>query len=126
MTPTILFYNLENEKGRRLKLICLKLKIRIKLITPEQYHLPIGCLAGVMESSGDEAIYTGTGFCDEMLVMRDFDNRLLDRFLLEFKKNKIERVGLKAVLTSENVSWNSLQLHDELKKEHEATKNGIS
>ena len=30
MTPTVLLYNLDNEKGRKIKLICLKLKIRIK------------------------------------------------------------------------------------------------
>ena len=59
-------------------------------------------------------------FTDEMLVMKDFDGRLLDRFLLEMRRAKIARVALKAVLTPDNITWNSFALHDELQKEHEA------
>ena len=38
MHPVILFYNLENSKGRTLKMLCLRLKIKIRIITKEQYN----------------------------------------------------------------------------------------
>ncbi|MCF2641494.1 MAG: DUF3783 domain-containing protein [Lachnospiraceae bacterium] len=121
MTPTILFYNLDNEKGRKIKLICLKLKIRIKKADKNDYFQPIGSLFGLMEPSENVSFSENT-FSDEMLVMKDFSNQLLDRFLLEFKKNHIERVDLKAILTPDNISWNSIKLHEELVKEHESMK----
>lgn len=126
MTPLILFYNLNNEKGRTIKLICLKLKIRIRPVAPEDYFKPVGTLAGFRELPVSDAGNNKTSTCendvfsDEMLVMKDFDNRLLDRFLLEMKRAKIERIALKAVLTPDNITWNSIELHDELIKEHEA------
>ena len=52
-----------------------------------------------------------------------FDNALLDRFLVEFKKLHLTRIGLKAVLTEHNINWDSIALHEELlaedKKMHE-------
>ena len=59
-------------------------------------------------------------FTDEMLVFCGFTGQLLDTFLLEFKKNRIPRIALKAVLTEQNLLWNSYALHDELAKEHRA------
>ena len=111
MHPVILFYNLENSKGRTLKMLCLRLKIKIRIITKEQYNQTLGALAGI------------DGFTDEMLVFKGFDNALLDRFLVEFKKLHLTRIGLKAVLTEHNINWDSIALHEELlaedKKMHE-------
>lgn len=118
--PVVLFYNLDNEKGRKLKLICLKLKLKIRIIYPEQYFEPIGFLAGLAKVTSSKKPFNETGFSDEMLVMKGFDNRLLDLFLLEFKKNHIERIHLKAVITDQNMYWDSIKLHAELISEHEA------
>ena len=121
MTPTILFYNLDNEKGRKIKLICLQLKIKIKKAEKADYLQPIGSFCGLMEKNNAPS-FTGETFTDEMLVMKDFNNELLDRFLFEFRKKQIERVNLKAIVTPQNISWNSLELHEELVKEHESMK----
>lgn len=51
MTPLILFYNLSNEKGKKIRLICLKLHIRIKQVDPVDYAKPIGMLAGIKDFS---------------------------------------------------------------------------
>ena len=108
MTPLILFYNLSNEKGKKIRLICLKLHIRIKQVDPVDYAKPIGMLAGIKDfpAPQDDASFSSDpkleAFTDEMLVMKDFDGRLLDRFL------------------PDNITWNSFALHDELQKEHEA------
>ena len=48
MTPLILFYNLSNEKGKKIRLICLKLHIRIKQVDPQIQngkHLRMRCLS---------------------------------------------------------------------------------
>ena len=83
-------------------------------------------LAGIKDfpAPQDDASFSSDpkreAFTDEMLVMKDFDGRLLDRFLLEMRRAKIARVALKAVLTPDNITWDSFALHDELQKEHEA------
>ena len=116
MHPVILFYNLENSKGRTLKMLCLRLKIKIHIET-------LGALAGIDGFPLKEDVYIGDGFTDEMLVFKGFDNALLDRFLVEFKKLHLTRIGLKAVLTEHNINWDSIALHEELlaedKKMHE-------
>ena len=120
--PVILFYNLDNEKGRRLKLICLKHKIKIKVVPKTDYETAIGTLVGLPDipAPTDSSEVTQEDFNDEMLVFHHFDNQLLDTFLMEFRKNNIPRVNLKAVLTEHNMRWNSYALHQELSAEHEA------
>ena len=113
-------YNLHTEKGRKIKMLCIRMKIKIKEVMPEQYLEPVGYLAGIEGIQPNGQVYEGTGFDGEMLVLKGFDQGTLDRFLREFPRNKIERVDLKAVLTPKNVSWSSLELYEEIKKEHEA------
>ena len=113
-------YNLNTEKGRKIKMICIRMKIKIKEILPEQYLEPVGYLAGIEGIEPTGRIFEGTGFDEEMLLMKGFDQGTLDRFLREFSRNRIERVDLKAVLTPGNVRWSSLELYEEIKKEHEA------
>ena len=50
---SILMYNLNSEKGRKIKMLCLKNRIRIREVRPEQYLEPIGYLAGMKEVSSD-------------------------------------------------------------------------
>lgn len=120
--PVILFYNLDNEKGRKLKLICLKHKIKIKVVPKDDYDAAIGTLVGLTDIPAPivESEAKNEDFTDEMMVFHNFDNQLLDNFLMEFRKNNIPRVNLKAVLTEHNMRWNSYALHKELAAEHEA------
>ena len=43
---------------------------------------------------------------------------MLDKALFLMRKEKVQ-IGLKAVLTETNQEWNSLELYEEIKKEHE-------
>ena len=61
-------------------------------------------------------------FDDPMLVFAGFTGQKLDQFLNAMRKQKIPRINLKAMLTEHNVQWDSVTLHDELAKEHEAMK----
>ena len=80
----------------------------------------IGAIAGVPGYSLSGETYKGEGFEDEMLILKGFTGGMLDSFLHGFRKMKIQPVALKAVLTEANCGWNSLELHDELVKEHES------
>lgn len=119
-TGTVFFYNLNTAKGRQIRMLCLKLGLQIRNVDREQYMEPVGALAGVQGFELTGEIYTGEGFQNEMLVMKGFSNSMLDAFLRGFRTMKIAPVALKAVLTESNCSWNSLELYDELVKEHEA------
>ena len=55
-------------------------------------------------------------FQEEMLLMADFPDKLVDRFLAGMKAKGIT-VSRKAVLTPVNAAWNSQRLFDELSRE---------
>ena len=72
-------YNLNTEKGRKIKMICIRMKIKIKEILPEQYLEPVGYLAGIEGIEPNGRIYEGTGFDEEMLLMKGFDKRIFKK-----------------------------------------------
>ena len=123
---TVLVYNMEGgNKGRMVKLICMQMGIRIKVVDKSQYMKPIGELAGLKEitGQGQDESYEGEGFTDEMLIMCGLTGSRIDQLLDSFRRQKMERIALKAVLTEHNKTWNSIQLHDELRREHEYMNN---
>lgn len=115
----VLLYNLEKtEKGKKVKFILIRMGIHIKNIAKEEYLKPIGTLAGIPDTEMISDLYVGDGFNEEMLVMKGFTEQQLNQFLTSLRKEKVEKIDLKAVITSTNQTWNSLQLYEELKKEH--------
>lgn len=118
----ILLYNLEGKKAQQIKQLCTLQKIRFKSIAPEQYMETIGSLAGVAGMEKTNVPFTGVPFPDEMLVFVNFNDEALWDFLSRYRKAGIEPINLKAGLTPHNVTWNSIQLRDELMKEHEEIK----
>ena len=56
-------------------------------------------------------IYLGRGLSDEMMVFSGIDSELLDKFLSEYKKNGIEPINYKAVLTVNNIFWTPEELY---------------
>lgn len=113
-----LLYNLEGEKARKLKLIFIQNGIRIKQVAKEDYLQSIGALAGIRELKREAPSYEGDGFQEEMLVMRGIYGKRLDLLLAQMRKMKVS-VALKAVLTEQNILWSSLELYEEIRKEHE-------
>ena len=100
MIPTVLLYNLDSEKGRQIKTLCLTLRLRKD--SPEGGEL----------------------FSDELLVMAGLSPRQMDSFLQGFRRKKIPPVDLKAVLTATNSHWNAYQLQRELALERQAMLRG--
>ena len=116
----VYFYNFNSARGRQIRMLCLTLGLKIRVVDRAQYKETIGAIAGVPGYSLSGEIYEGEGFEDEMLILKGFTGGMLDIFLHGFRKMKIQPVALKAVLTEANCGWNSLELHDELVKEHES------
>lgn len=116
----VYFYNFNSARGRQIRMLCLTLGLKIRVVDRAQYKETIGAIAGVPGYSLSGEIYEGEGFEDEMLILKGFTGGMLDSFLHGFRKMKIQPVALKAVLTEANCGWNSLELHDELVKEHES------
>lgn len=120
MHPVVLFYNPDRETERSIALLCMQLKIKIRKVVPTQYHQPLGALLGMDETEALPGIYEGGGFPDQMLVFHGFNDGLLDRFLQEYRRARIPRIGLKAVVTPHNIHWDSIRLHQELMQEEAA------
>lgn len=120
MHPVVLFYNPDRETERSIALLCMRLKIKIRKVAPVQYLQPLGALLGMDETEALPGIYEGKGFPDQMLVFHGFNDGLLDRFLQEYRRARIPRIGLKAVVTPHNIHWDSIRLHQELMQEEAA------
>lgn len=133
---TVLLYNLENDKGRKIEKFCRSIALKPVAVRKEDYNRTIESLLeaeGYKASDDDSDTESNTGtevlnngnscnevFDEEMLVMCGFNSRLLDIFLREYKKRHIEPVSLKAMLTEHNKKWSSVQLYTELCRERAA------
>ena len=115
----VLLYNMDSDKGRKIKFVLIRLGVRIKNISKAQFNQPLGALAGIKEFSLLEEEFKGDAFEDEMMVMKGLSSTKIDQIILQFRKNGIEKINLKAVITPTNQSWNSLELYEEIKQEHE-------
>lgn len=128
MKETILLYNFDSAAIRnKIKFLCIQSGIHIRVVEKQQYDVPIGILAcGKKEEMASflrsEEPESNASFDDPMLVFAGFTGTKLNQFLNAMYKQKIPRVNLKAMLTEYNVNWDSVTLHDELAKEHEAMK----
>lgn len=127
----VLLYNLSGtEKGRKIKAVLALMGIRVKEVHDTEYKNTIGSLAGIKGYEKENAIQAAQDTViedtipEEMLVMCGFSSQRVDEMLRNFRKKEIERVNLKAVVTPTNATWNSLQLYEELKREHEAMTKG--
>lgn len=121
--PLVLLYNLKNEKGTKIRRMCLPLGIATRLVEPEEYGLPLGAL---VEGGAEQPAAEVEAFGEEMLLLVNLPSPLLDRFLQGFRRAKIQPVALKAVLTPTNSTWSSCQLRGELQREREAIAQGIN
>jgi hypothetical protein len=128
MKATVLLYNFQDKLYReQVKRILLVQHLSIKEIPKEEYLNPIGYYAGDEEAKALEERYEGKELDSEMMVFAGLSGEQIDKVLAGFRKNKIQRVNCKAVLTPTNRFWNAIQLFEELKREHEAMyKNRIS
>ena len=101
-------------------MICMSLRIRVRLIKKEEYFQPVGVLAGMKEASETDGIYEGEELADEMMVFAGVTGSHLDQILFMMRKKGMKGIDYKAVLTDTNSQWTVSELFKELEKEHAA------
>lgn len=120
MKETMLLYHISDVgRMKRLKRICASLNIHVRQVKREEYLRPIFQLLGNLPMDKVQA-YKGGELSGEMLVMAVKRERI-DEILDGLKKEGLS-IPYKAVVTPDNGWWNSLQLYQELQREHQAMK----
>ena len=114
-----LLYNFKDAaRLQKVRFALFKLGVSGRVVAPEKLSQPIGYLCDLEGFSPVEETVEG-GFSDEMLVLCGLSGPQLDALLSSLRRSRVV-VALKAVVTEDNAAWSSLQLHDELRQEHEA------
>lgn len=118
MKETVLLINFkDNQKLQKVQRALLPLRIKMKVVTPDEFCQPIGYLAGVKEIMPVEITTEKTELEKEMLVFAAIDGDLL-QYILQALRKAGTPVDYKAVLTEYNLTWNCMQLYRELEQEH--------
>lgn len=121
MTPEILLYNFqEDDRFRQIRRFLNRAKVNVRIVHTPEFLQPLGALFEIPGFPRNTLFNFNGNFTEEMLVMKDFSDTLMDDFLDFFKDTQLAPVELKAVLTPVTQHWNSLQLFQALKKEHDA------
>ena len=119
MRETVLLFNIKEKKRvQELQMICISLRIRVRLVKKEEYFQPVGALAGMKEIEETGQIYDGEELADEMMVFAGVTGSHLDQILFMMRKKGMRRIDYKAVLTDTNCQWTVPELYKELEKEH--------
>ncbi len=119
MKPTVYLYNLRNEKGQQIEILCLTSNIACRHVNANDYGKRIGYIAEIEGYSAEDKTAVTNPFTDEMLIFKGFDQELLTNFLAMYRAAGIATIPLKAGLTPTNVNWTSVELHAELHQEHQ-------
>lgn len=117
----VLLYHFED--GEKLKkfvfLMAVRLKMKLKVVEYKDYNKTLDYLLNGKSEEGELADYTGQDMAEPMMVMQGLSGRRMDELLRTMKQNGIPPIGLKAVVTEHNISWDSMKLYEELKSERE-------
>ena len=123
MRPTILTFNLNDNRLAKLRFLCMKLGLAVKPVPAEDCCQPISALCGLSDPA-DAA--PAEAFSEEMLVFCHMDNAAVNRFLQTAKQMRFAPVALKAILTPTNAAWTPAQLCAELRDERAAVMQGTT
>lgn len=113
---TVLLYNCSGDSFFRLKQIFAMLRLRMRVVEPERYHVALEDLAMGKGEPGEAA----EPLPEAMLVFCGLGQALLNQVLEVLRLAQLPPIPLKAVLTETNRTWNTHQLYEELLKEREA------
>ena len=112
----VIMYNCSGPEFSKLRQICARLRLRMRPVGPERYHLTLEELAA---GTGEPA-QAQESFPEPMLVFCGMNRVLLNQVLKVIHFAQLPPIPLKAVLTADNRTWTTLQLREELEKERQA------
>lgn len=120
MKKQILLYNIKDKKRAiDIRRVLMPLKIRIKQVSQSDFGQPIGYLADLDGFEACEDLSEDFSFDEEMMIMVGLTSFEIDQVIKGFHKRRIAGIPLKAILTDENQKWNSKNLYENLKEEHQ-------
>lgn len=121
MKETVLLFNVtDKQRLLKMEMALFPQKVRLKKIKKEDYAQPLGYLAEVPDSTPSQQIYEGEELAGEMILFAFFDDQKLNQVLAALRKNGVNDVPYKAILTPTNQHWTPTECFDEIKREHEA------
>ena len=113
---TVLMYGCSGDPFSKLKQIFAMLRLRMRMVEPDRYHVPLEELAQGRGEPGENA----EALPEPMLVFCYLPKALLNQVLEVMRVAKLPPIPLKAVLTETNQTWDTMQLYHELLQEREA------
>lgn len=113
---TVLLYNCSGEKFAKLKQIFAMLRLRMRMVETDRYHVSLGELAQGKGEPGQAA----EPLPEPMLVFCGLPQALLNQVLEVIRVAKLPPIPMKAVLTDTNQGWDTHQLYEELLKERDS------
>ena len=121
MKETILLFHIpEKETLLKIEMALFPLHVRLNYIKQEDYHQPLGVLAGIKDAVPAEGIYSGGELPDTMIVFAFFDDNRLNQALAALRKSGAGPLPYRAILTPTNQFWTAHECFAEIKQEHEA------
>ena len=114
---TVLMYNCSGPEFSKLRQIFAMLRLRMRPVEPDKYHLSLRELA---EGEGEAAQEGEEPIPETMLVFCGLGDAFLQQVLEVIRLAKLPPIPLKAVLTATNQDWTTRQLREELLREREA------
>lgn len=114
----ILFYTTDLTKEKKIKDLCKRLSISTRKLKSTDANIAIGNLAGIGIANTMNHTKSPKEFVmPEVIIFSGLADEMLDTFLAEYKKDNIEAVPLKAVITKHNINWTLYMLIIELIRE---------
>ncbi len=119
MRKLILLYNFSDERAAKIRRLALPMKMGVRVVEKKDYNQPIGVILGKKDFDKIDGEYEGTGFSEEMLLMQGLTGREIDALIKGMNKNGVGRIALKAVVTASNIYWDSVEVHNVVRTDHE-------
>lgn len=116
--PVVLLYQVPELVVNRLKQPLEEKGISVRIILEEMYTVTLDVLLG-LRRPGKRLPNCGIPLAEPMLIMHGFPSEQVDMVLQLLRDHRV-RIDLKAVTTPTNLSWTSLQIYAELRREREA------
>lgn len=123
MNNAKLIYHLKDvKKESQIIRLCKQLGISTRKIKETDVNVSLSALAGISGAPGmTQAEKAPKDYkMPELLIFAGMADEKLDEFLAEYRKQGIEPVSLKAMVTPHNICWSVYQLTVELIKERAA------
>lgn len=115
----LLFHAPEKKELLKIQKALLPLHIRVRTISKEQYHQPIGLLAGMKDLTPTEDASKGEELPAPLFVFCFLSEQRLDQVLHALRRCSSGPYPYKAILTPTNCEWDAFTCFEEIKKEHE-------